>query len=73
MNNNQKIAFVQALLGRVETELINDINLNRIPDRWESLELKWLISARIVPVFENNSKDTKRRIDYLQDVLENEL
>jgi hypothetical protein len=65
MDKNGKAAFVKSILSSVESNLIK--NLDKYPDEWDGVELRWLIVDHVAEnvVFGSScNKKGKRYNDY---------
>ena len=46
MTKQEQVEFVKSLTNSILSNIVEEIESNRIPDKWGSLELKWLLFKR---------------------------
>jgi hypothetical protein len=63
MNSEEKIKFIDELIGNVKKELIGKVEL--MPEEWDGVELRWLLREKFSEVvFCSYTEKTKRWKDY---------
>jgi len=70
MNREEQKKFVVALCNLIAEGILVDIEVGNIPENWDGLELRQLISDHAIPRF---SMDKKRLREYKNTVLVNNL
>jgi hypothetical protein len=71
MTKQEKIQFVKDLFSGMETRIIQNIENGNIPEEWDGIELRWLVSDIAE---ENTYKGDKRRAkEYNNTVIVNNL
>jgi len=75
MNKKEQIRFIKNLTGSIASELISKIESGRVPENWDGIELRKLLSDK----FESESdrcfknKRSRRYKDYNNIVIINNL
>lgn len=71
MNQELKIEFVKALVESVESEILQNIELGKIPDNWDGIELRQYLTDKFAE--SAGYLKGKRKRDYNNTVLVNNL
>ena len=73
MTKYQQITFITDLAHNVTNEMLKDIDTKGIPEEWDGIELRWWIADRFSQVVIWNTGSKKRRREYDNHVLVNNL
>jgi hypothetical protein len=71
MNADEKKQFVKELAEELMKTIIRDIEAGKVPEDWDGVELRWLLSDRSSSNF--GKMQTKRRKVYRNTVIVNNL
>jgi hypothetical protein len=59
MNQHEKIIFINELFDKVKMDIIN--NIDKIPENWDGIELRWLIRDHMDMIVSNCNEDKRDR------------
>jgi hypothetical protein len=73
MNLQEKRQFINDLVKSVVDEIVQDIDYGKIPEDWNGIELRWLLAYRFADSQYNRAFDKKRKAEFNNTVLINNL
>ena len=68
---SEQIDFIYSLTDQIRDKIIEDILKGRVPENWDAIELRWLLSERSDSRFGQDMK--RRRKEYENTVIVNNL
>jgi hypothetical protein len=71
MNADEKKQFVKELVEQLAETIIRDIETGKVPEDWDGIELRWLLSGRSNSNFGETQK--KRKKAYRNTIMVNGL
>lgn len=71
MDNTNKVDFVKSLCDSIKLEIISKIESGKIPDNWDGIELRQLLSEKFQR--ETYKMDRKRKKDYANSIVCNNI
>jgi hypothetical protein len=71
MTKDEKIQFIYDLTSNICEDIVTEIKLDKIPEEWDGVELRWLVEEMAVSNF--GRQDKKRKRAYNNTVIVNNL
>ena len=73
MKTSDQVNFIKELSNNVTSELLSDVQAGKTPDTWDGVELRKLLADRFARVVFLGTLTGKRKREYNNTVLVNDL